>query len=66
MKQQLPRRQKPLFFSLIVHSRETTIIDVKEISMNKWHETMDILSKKGAIPKETAHRQIVQMIEKGL
>jgi hypothetical protein len=66
MKAARPRRQKPLYFSLCVESREASIVDVKDIPMTRWHEVMDVLDKKGALPKPSMKRNILEMIERGL
>lgn len=41
-------------------------MDVKDIPMTRWHEVMDVLDKKGALPKPSMKRNILEMIERGL
>lgn len=68
MKPFRPRREKPLFFSIRIYSREATILDVRDqaLTSKNWHETMDIMDHKGALPPPSIQRNIKEMLEKHL
>lgn len=61
-----PRKDKPLFFDLRVYGRDTTLLDVKAMPVTKWHDTMNDLEHKGALPKKTPKQNILEMMNKGL
>lgn len=66
MRQLKPRKRKPLYFDLCVRGRDVTVLNVREVPIDRWHETIDTLDHKGILPKQSAKRRMLEMLEKRL